>query len=118
MSENPIIIEHEVSSDQEPTKETLKTKATNFYRKHKKKVIAGGAVVGGIVTVSVLKSLTSDDDTEQEDSADHETESYTFTLDATEKEAEVIGGILEDVTDTSVDVEKASSQDEPQEIEE
>ena len=113
-----ITIEHEELPNQEPTKETLKTKATNFYRKHKNKVIAGSAVVGGIVTVSVLKSLTSDKDTEQEETTDKDAESYSFTLDATESEAEVIGGILEDITDSSVEIEKSSSQDEPEIIEE
>src|SRR5699024_2028856 len=87
-----ITIEHEELPNQEPTKETLKTKATNFYRKHKNKVIAGSAVVGGIVTVSVLKSLTSDKDTEQEETTDKDAESYSFTLDATESESDVTGG--------------------------
>ena len=113
-----IIIDHEEPSDKEPTKETLKTKATNFYRKHKNKVIAGSAVVGGIVTVSVLKSLTSYTDIEQEETTDKDAESHSFTLNATEAEAEVIGGILEDITDSSVEIEKTSSQDEPEVIEE
>src|SRR5699024_9451649 len=113
-----IPIRHEQRANHEPTKETPETKATNFYRKHKNKVIAGSAVVGGIVTVSVLKSLTSDNDTEQEETTDKDAESHSFTLNATEAEAEVIGGILEDITDSSVEIEKTSSQDEPELIEE
>ena len=110
-NENPIIIDHEDT----PNKESLKTKVSNFYKKHKKTVIASGVVVGGVVTTAVLKSLTSDNDTREDESTeDDATDLWIFT--GTTEEVNALSEAALEMRESSD--EDSSQNDEPEVTEE
>lgn len=100
MSEN--IIDHEETTE----KESLKTKLSNFYQKHKTAIVVGGSAVGGIVTAAVLKSLISDDSNEPTDETSYDgDDELLWTVNATVEEALVLDEKLSEIRDTSVEEE-------------